>query len=92
MAFQIGRIRQHQIGIGHHFAGIGIGIDDFRNFVLARLILVGQHVDDGFGVHRRVPRHVGHIHEQRVDLVGITGMSIGDHHMHQTVGRHRRIP
>jgi hypothetical protein len=44
VALQIGGVGQDQIGIGHHFRGIGVGIDDLRDHVVAVLVLVGQHL------------------------------------------------
>ena len=43
-------------------------------------------------VHRRVPGHVGHVEEQRVDRIGIAVPGVGDHHVHQAVGGERRLP
>ena len=89
---QIGRVRQDQVGIGHHFRRIGIRIDDPRDHVVSVGIRVGEH-GHGLGrVHRRIPRHVGHVEHQRVDPVGIARMGIGDDHVHQPVGRHRVVP
>ncbi len=92
MPFKIGGVGQDQIGIGDGFRRIGIGIDEMRDHVIAVLILVGQHIHGFGGVHGRVPGHVGHVHEQRVDLVGIAGMGIGDDHVHEAVGAHRVFP
>ena len=44
------------------------------------------------GVHRRVPRHVRHVEEQRVDRVGIARPRVGDDHVHQPVRGERRLP
>ena len=92
VAFEIGRVGQDQVRIGHRFRRIGIGIDDVRDHVVAVLVLVGEHADDFRRVHRRVPGHVGHEHEQRVDLVGVARVGVGDHHVHQPVGRERVFP
>ena len=92
VAFQIGRVRQDQVGIGHHFRGIGIGIDDMRDLVVAVFVLVGQHLHHGAGVHGGIPRHVRHVEHQRVDLVGIARMGIGDDHVHQPMRRQRVFP
>ncbi|KUP94251.1 hypothetical protein TRIHO_08640 [Tritonibacter horizontis] len=89
---QIGGVGQDQVGIGDHFGGIGVGVDEMRDHVVAVLVGVGQHLHHAAGVHRGIPRHVGHIEEQRVDLVGIAGMGVGDHHMHQPVAGHRVFP
>ena len=92
VTLQIGRVGQDQVGVGHHFGRIGIRIDDAGDDVVAVFVLVGQHVDDAGGIHRRIPRHVRHIHEKRVDLVRIARMGVRDHHMHQPMGRHRVVP
>ena len=92
MPFQIGRVRENQIGVGYHFGRISVRIDDMRDHVVAVFILVGQHLMYAAYVHGRVPRHVRHIHKQRVDLVWHACMRIRDHHMHQPVGRHRVFP
>ena len=76
VTFKVCCVRQDQIGIGHHFRTIGIGIDDARNDIFAVLILIRQHIHDGICVHRTVPAHVRHVHEQCVDLVRIACMSI----------------
>ena len=44
------------------------------------------------GVHRRVPAHVGHEHEQRVDPVGIAGPGVADDRVHHAVRGQRRVP
>ena len=43
-------------------------------------------------VHRRVPAHVGHEHQQRVDPVGIAGPGIADHGVHHAVRGQRVGP
>ncbi len=43
-------------------------------------------------VHRRIPAHVGHVHEQHVDRIGIGLGRVGDDHVHQAVSGERRIP
>ena len=90
---EIGRVGQDQVGIGDHLGRIGVRIDDLGDAVFAgRLVLVLQHADHAGGVHRRVPRHVGHVEEQHVGRIGIARMGVGDHHMHQAVGGDRRVP
>ncbi len=92
MPFEIGRVGQDQVGIGHHLGAVGIGIDDARDDIVAVRVLVGQHLDDAAGVHGGVPRHVRHVHEQRVDLVGIARVGVGDDHVHQAMRRQRVFP
>ena len=92
MPFQIGRVRQDQVGEGHHLRRIGVGIDDLRDDVFAVLPLFGQHIHHALRVHRRVPGHVGHVHEEDIDRVRIARIGVRDHHMHQPVGRHRMFP
>ena len=93
MPFEIGRVGKHQVGIGDHFRRIGVGIDQLRYLVLAGLrIGLGQHIHDAARIHRGIPRHVRHIHEQHVDRIGIAGDGVRDDHMHHPVGRHRGIP
>ena len=93
VALKVGGVGQHQIGEGDHLRGIAIGVDQLGDNVLARLrVRVGQHVHDAARIHGRVPRHVRHVHEQRVDLIGIAGVGVGDHHVHQPVGRHGVLP
>ncbi len=75
-ALEIGRVGQHEIGIRHHLREVRVGIDDARDLVAAVRLLVGQHGDRAGGVHRRVPRHVRHVHEQRVDLVRIAAQAL----------------
>ena len=36
--------------------------------------------------------HVRHIEQQRVDLIGIAGPGVGDHHVHEAVDGERRLP
>ena len=55
-------------------------------------VLVGQVRQRGRQVHGRVPAHVGHVHEQHVDGVGIAARGVGDHHVHHAVGGERRVP
>ena len=90
--FKVGGVGQDQVGVGDHFRAIGVGIDDVRDDVSAVRIGVGEHLHHPAGVHRRVPRHVGHVEEQRVDLVRVARVRVADHHMHQAVGGHRVFP
>ena len=83
MALKIGGVGQDQIGIGDHLGAIGIGIDDARDDIVACLrVFVGEHLDHAARAHRGIPRHIRHVEKQRVDLVGIARMGIGDDHMH----------
>ena len=91
-AFQVRRVRQDQVGVGDHLRGIRIGVDDARDLVLAARVLVGEPADRLGGVHRRVPAHVRHEHQQRVDLVWIAGPGVADHRMHHAVCRQRVRP
>ena len=91
MPLHKGGVRQDQIGIGHHFRGIGVGIDDPRDHIFP-VLLIGQHLHHRGGVHRRIPRHIRHVKEQGVDPVGVAGMGIGDQHMHQAMGGERIFP
>ena len=90
--FQISGIRQDQVRVGDHFGAIGIRIDDAGDDVVAVFVLVRQHLHHAADIHGGVPRHVGHVHEQRVDLVGIARVGVGNHHMHQPVARHGVFP
>ena len=63
MALEIGRIGQDEICIGHHLGSVGIGVDDVRDLVAAVGLFVREHVHHAFGIHRRIPRHVGHVEE-----------------------------
>ena len=71
-AFEIGRVGQHQVGVRDHLARVRVGIDDVRDAVFAasRRVSVSQCMRLA-RVHRRVPAHVGHEHQQRVDPVRI---------------------
>ena len=90
---QVGRVGQDNVAIGHRVGPERIRIDDERNFVVAGFrVAVGQHVDHAGRVHRRIPRHVGHEHEQRVDRVRVALPRIGDDHVHHAVGADRRFP
>ncbi len=65
-----------------------------RNGILycAVFALVGQHAPHLARVHAGVPGHVGHEQHQRVDRVGVAAPGIGDHVVHQPVGRQRVFP
>ncbi len=91
-ALEIGRVGQHQIGVGDHLRVEGVGVDDARNLVVAARRLVAEHAGRLGGVHRRVPAHIRHVEEERVDRVGIAGPGVADHHVHQAVQAERRIP
>ena len=92
-ALEICGVGQDDVAIGHGLRPERVGIDDERDLVLAgRRIAVGQHVDHAGRVHRRIPRHVGHEHEQHVDRVGIALPRIGDDHVHHAMGAERRFP
>ncbi len=92
MAFQVGGIGQHQVGVGHHLRLEGVGDDQERDFVVTVFVLVVQHLAHLGGVHRRVPGHVGHEDQQRVDAVGIAAPGVGDGVVHQAVHRQRVLP
>ena len=62
------------------------------NPVLAGVVPAHQQLPHFGRVHRRVPRHVGHEQEQRVDGVRVLVRGVGDHHVHQAVRRKRRLP
>ena len=91
-ALEIGGVRQHQVGIGDHLGGVGIGADDVRNAIAAGVVPIGQHVHGLSGVHRRVPAHVRHVDEQRVDRIGVAAPGIGGNHVQHPVGSERRLP
>ena len=92
VAFEVGRVRQHQVGVRHHLAGVGVAVDDARDAICAGLVLVGEPVHGLARVHRRVPAHVRHEHQQGVDAVGIAGVRIADHGMQQAVRGQRIRP
>ena len=93
VAFQVGGVRQDQVGVGDHLRVEGIGVDDPGDPVLPRLrVPVGQHLHGSGRVHRRVPRHVRHVEEQGVDAIGIALPRVVDHHVHQAVGGERGLP
>ena len=92
-ALQICGVRQDQIGIGHHLGGICVGIDDLRYPVFAGFrVLVRQLLHRALGIHRRIPAHVRHVHEQGVDRIRVLRPGIVDDHVHHAVHGHRRIP
>ena len=92
-ALQIGRVRQHQVGIRDHLGRKGVRIDNTRDLVFAGfLVLVGQH-SHGFGrIHGRVPAHIRHEKEQRIDGIGIAAPSIGNDGLNHAVRRDRKLP
>jgi hypothetical protein len=92
VAFQIGGVRQHQIGIRHRLGKVGVGIDDERNLVFAAFVSVGEHGDGLAGVHRRIPRHVRHVEKQCVDPIRIASGGVRDDGVQQPVRRERRLP
>ena len=93
MTLKVCGVREDKIGVGHHFRGVGIGIDDPWDHVFTCfLIFIRQHFDHAARVHGRVPRHVGHVHEQRVDLVRISRVRVGNYHVHQPVAGHWVFP
>ena len=70
MAFEIRRVRQHQVGERDRFRIVGVDVDDVRNPVLAARRRVRHSICRvARRVHRRVPAHVGHEQQQRVDAV-----------------------
>jgi hypothetical protein len=90
--FEIGRVGQDEVGIGRHLGGVGVGVDDARDAVGAGFVAVREHLHDGGGVHRRVPRHVGHVEEERVDGVRVARMGVRDHHVEEPMDRQRVLP
>ncbi len=92
-ALEIGGIRQDQVGVVDHLGRIGIGVDDARNRVVAGgRILLREILQRVRHVHRRVPAHVGHVHEQDVDAVRVLLRRIGDDHVHHAMRGQRRVP
>ena len=91
-AFQVGRVRQDQVRVGDHLAGIRVGIDDAGNAVLAIVALVGEPVHRLARVHRRVPAHVGHEQEQQVHRLRIAGPGIADDGVQHAVHGQRIRP
>ena len=92
IALQIRRVGQDQVSERHRLGVIGIRVDDLGDHVVAVFVLGGQRIERAGDVHRRVPRHVRHVHEQHVDAVGVLLRRVVDDHVHQPVRRHRRIP
>ena len=89
---QVGRVRQHQVGIRHHFRLKGIADNDERDPIFAVLIFVVEHLAHLDRVHGRVPRHVRHEDHERVELVRVTAPGIGDDVVHEPVNRQRVFP
>ena len=48
---QIGRVRQDQVRICHHFRAVGVRINDVRDDITAVFVLIGQHLHDAARVH-----------------------------------------
>ncbi len=92
VALEVRRIRQDQVGEAHRLRVERIDDDQKRDDVLSALVLLRQHFADPARVHRRIPCHVGHEQQQRVNSVRIAFDGVGDHHVHQAVGRERRLP
>ncbi len=89
---QVAGVGQHQVGVGRHLRLEGVANDQERDPVLAVFALVVEHFADLGRVHRRVPRHVRHEDQQRVDTVRIAAPSVGDDVVHQPVRRQRMLP
>ena len=73
VALEIGGVRQDQVGEVDHLGMEGVDHHQERNLVLAGSsgVFRAQHVLDIRRVHGRVPRHVGHEQDQRVERIGI---------------------
>ena len=69
IALEIGRVRQHEIGIGHGLGEEGVGAGSRRGCGSCHPRPVGQHAHRLARIHRRVPGDVRHEDEQRVDLL-----------------------
>ena len=91
-AFEVGRVGQDQVGIGDHLARIRVRVDDLGDAVLAVLALVGQPAHRIGGVHRRVPAHVRHEHEEHVHRFRIGGPGVADDRMQHPVHGQRIAP
>ena len=77
----------------HHFGGVSVRIDDFRDHVIAGCRIFGGEVFERIGdVHRRIPAHIRHIHEQDINAVRVALGGVGDDHMHHAVRCNRRVP
>ncbi len=59
---------------------------------VAVFILVVEHLAHSHRVHGRVPRHVGHEDQQRINRVGIAAPGVGDDVVHQAVHGQRMLP
>ena len=93
VAFEVGRVRQHQIGKRDGFRIVSIGIDDVRDAVVAaRRITFAEHAPCRGRVHRRIPGHVCHEQEQRIDATRIARTGIRDHVLQHAVRRERMFP
>ena len=92
MALEVSGIRQHQVGEGGHLRLESVADNQEGNFVFALFVAVIEHLAHLDGIHRRVPRHVGHEDQQGVDAVRIAAPGIGDHVVHHAVHRQRVFP
>ena len=92
MALEIRGVGQDQIGERDGLRLECITDDDERDLVFAVRIAVVQHLANLRRVHRRVPGHIGHEHEQRVDPIRIAAPGIGDDVVHQPVRGQRMFP
>jgi len=92
VAFEVRRIGQDQIGERCHLRLERIAHDDERNLVLAVVVFVREHLADFDGIHRRVPRHVGHEDQQRVDRIRIAAPRVRDDAVHQAMHGERIFP
>ena len=93
VALEVRRVGQHEIGEGD-----GLRLERVarrrrtESCSRRRASFARQHLARAGRVHRRVPRHVRHEQQQRVDRIGIAGDGVGDHHVHQAVRGERRFP
>ena len=92
VALEIGRVGQHEIGERRHLGFERVADDQKRNAVLALLVAIVQHFPHGERVHGRVPRHVRHEDEKRVDAVRIAAPCVRDDVVHHPVHRKRMLP
>ena len=93
MAFEIRRVGQYEIGERDGFRSVRVDIDDVRNAVFAACrVAVAEHAPRLGRVHRRVPAHVRHEQQQRVDAVRIAGPRVADHALQHAVRGERVLP
>ncbi len=92
MALEVGRVREDQVRERGHLRLEGVGDHDEGDAVLAVLAPVVQHPPHLVHVHGRVPRHVRHEDEERVDGIGVAAPRVGDHVVHEPVHRERVLP